>query len=153
MVQIRDRYEEKKGQIRLIDSRELQGEGDRYGKKRGQKRNRSGATTRDPNPNPKDIYPFSEVQKAYNSILGDVLPKCVKMTNPRKAAFKSRWNEKHMTTDGELQSDQIEYWNRYFEYVKTIEFLTGNNNRNWKADFGWLVNSENFIKVIEGKYK
>jgi hypothetical protein len=150
-VQIRDRYDEKKGQIRLVDSKGLQDLRDRYDKKRGQIRDRSGDTTRDPNPNPKDIYPFSEVQNAYNSILGDVLPKCLKMTDGRKKALKARWNEKHITNDGELRSDSLEYWQRYFEYVKTSRYLTGQVN-DWKANFDWLINKSNFIKVIEETY-
>lgn len=32
------------------------------------------------------------------------------------------------------------------------DFLRGINERRWKADFDWLVNPNNFVKVMEGKY-
>ncbi len=32
------------------------------------------------------------------------------------------------------------------------EFLNGKNDRNWKADFEWLLLPTNFLKVYEGKY-
>ncbi len=51
-LQIRDRSGTDKGQIRLIDSRDLRSKGNRKGTDKGQIRDRSGNTTRDPNPNP-----------------------------------------------------------------------------------------------------
>ena len=53
-VQIRNRSEEKKGQIRLIDSRWLDNQRNRSEEKKGQIRNRSGSTIKDPNPKPKN---------------------------------------------------------------------------------------------------
>jgi hypothetical protein len=114
---------------------------------------RSRVTTKDPNPNLKDICPFEAVREAYNSTLGDVLPTCREMTGPRKKALQARWNEKHKTSDGELQSNRLEYWQRYFEYVKATNFLTGGSRDGWKPNFDWLTKKANFIKVIENTYK
>ena len=36
--------------------------------------------------------------------------------------------------------------------IKNSSFLKGENNRNWKVDFDWILNPTNFIKIIEGKY-
>ena len=37
--------------------------------------------------------------------------------------------------------------------MNNSEFLTGNNDRKWKADIDWLIsNDTNIIKVLEGKY-
>jgi hypothetical protein len=33
------------------------------------------------------------------------------------------------------------------------DFLNGNNDKAWKADFEWIMRPTNFIKVMEGKYK
>jgi hypothetical protein len=33
------------------------------------------------------------------------------------------------------------------------DFLNGKNDKAWKADFEWIIRPENFIKVMEGKYK
>jgi hypothetical protein len=48
---------------------------------------------------------------------------------------------------------QTEYaWREFFEIVRKSDFLNGNNNRNWKANFSWLINYKNAVKVIEGNY-
>ena len=89
----------------------------------------------------------------YNTILGDVLPAAQVMSDARKRALKARWNEKHQTSDGELKSDSLEYWKRYFNYVKASNFLTGGSRDGWKPNFDWLTKKANFIKVIENTYK
>ena len=32
------------------------------------------------------------------------------------------------------------------------DFLSGENDRGWKATFDWLIRPKNFIKVVEGNY-
>ena len=32
------------------------------------------------------------------------------------------------------------------------DFLCGINPKAWKADFDWLFNPTNFLKIMEGKY-
>ena len=39
-----------------------------------------------------------------------------------------------------------------FEKAEKSSFLKGANDRNWKADFDWIMSDRNIIKVIEGKY-
>lgn len=39
-----------------------------------------------------------------------------------------------------------------FKRADKSRFLHGQNDREWKADFDWLINPNNCIKVIEGKY-
>nr|WP_320050745.1 hypothetical protein [uncultured Desulfuromonas sp.] len=57
-IQIRGRSTTKRVQIRLIDSKDLDDEPNRCEEKRGQIRDRSRNTTKDPNPNPKKQTPF-----------------------------------------------------------------------------------------------
>ena len=33
------------------------------------------------------------------------------------------------------------------------DFLCGKNDKAWKADFDWIFNPTNFLKIMEGKYK
>jgi hypothetical protein len=48
---------------------------------------------------------------------------------------------------------QTEYaWREFFEIVRISDFLNGKNDRNWKANFSWLINYKNAVKVIEGNY-
>ena len=38
------------------------------------------------------------------------------------------------------------------QLIRLSNFLIGKNDRNWKIKFDWLLNPNNFIKVIEGNY-
>lgn len=50
-----------------------------------------------------------------------------------------------------------EYTLQDFEKVCTLanqnEFLTGKNDRNWKADFDFLIRVDKATNILEGKYK
>lgn len=39
-----------------------------------------------------------------------------------------------------------------FRKAQASNFCTGLNDRHWKADFDWLLNESNLVKVLEGKY-
>lgn len=39
-----------------------------------------------------------------------------------------------------------------FEKAEQSKFLKGENNRGWSANFDWLLEERNFIKVLEGNY-
>ncbi len=36
--------------------------------------------------------------------------------------------------------------------VDESKFLSGRNDRNWVADFDWLLKTENAVKVLEDRY-
>ncbi|PSK85252.1 hypothetical protein [Prolixibacter denitrificans] len=62
-------------------------------------------------------------------------------------------------TDKRIQSINARIREHGIDSVKSMltnasksTFLSGQNGRNWIADFGWLFKPENFIKVLEGKY-
>ena len=69
----------------------------------------------------------------------------------RKKALKARWFSGLSHPDhGGING--LAWWDAYFAYVAQCPHLTGNNDREWKADLEWLINEANLIKVIEGKY-
>lgn len=69
----------------------------------------------------------------------------------RKKALKARWFSGLSHPDhGGING--LAWWDAYFAYVAQCPYLTGNNDREWKADLEWLINEANLIKVIEGKY-
>lgn len=39
-----------------------------------------------------------------------------------------------------------------FEKAFQSDFLKGSNERNWKADFDWIIKADNFLKIYEGSY-
>ena len=91
----------------------------------------------------KPSMPYQKIKKLYNQICGDQLPSIRTISDQRKKHLRARWKE-----EGNLD---------IFEYLfrKTIQsdFLTGDNDRGWQADFDWLIKNEtNFNKVLEGRY-
>lgn len=88
--------------------------------------------------------PHEQIISAYHEILPE-MPQVKVLTEKRKSSLKARWREDEKRQD-------LEFWNRFFNYVRTSDFLMGKTPSGWQADFEWLVNSSNFVKVIEGKY-
>ena len=91
----------------------------------------------------KPSVPYQKIKKLYNQICGDQLPSIRTISDQRRKHLRARWKE-----EGNLD---------IFEYLfrKTIQsdFLTGDNDRGWQADFDWLIKNEtNFNKVLEGRY-
>lgn len=39
-----------------------------------------------------------------------------------------------------------------FNIANNSEFLTGNNDRNWKADFDFVIKPDKAAAILEGKY-
>ena len=51
------------------------------------------------------------------------------------------------------KSHQAEdYYQRYFDYVKSRPFLMGQTDKPFNCEFEWLMNINNMAKVVEGKY-
>jgi len=46
----------------------------------------------------------------------------------------------------------VEDWQSVFAKVEQSPFLRGQNDRGWKADFDFVLNEKNFVKILEGKY-
>lgn len=69
------------------------------------------------------------------------LPKVLKISSSREKAIKAR-----------LKKYSIDDFKKLFELAEASDFLKGSNDRNWVADFDWLIKDNNFIKTLEGKY-
>ena len=66
----------------------------------------------------------------------------VKVINEdRKKAIKAR-----------LKTYSLEDFKALFEKAEASTFLKGGNDRNWSADFDWLIKDSSMAKVLEGKY-
>ncbi len=68
------------------------------------------------------------------------LPRVVKVSDKRKGAIRSLL--KDFTID-EVKSG--------FDKVEASSFLVGSDG-GWKANFDWLINKNNLLKVVEGNY-
>ena len=90
---------------------------------------------------PKDI-PYDDVAKLYNDICGYKLPRVRRLSASRKRHIKARFVEGYTIDDfGELFSTTV-----------SSPFLCGENSRSWVANFDWLIEPGNMIKVLEGNY-
>jgi hypothetical protein len=93
-----------------------------------------------------DVVPYQEILNAYHKELPS-LPRVQVLTEKRKSWLKSRWRE-----TSTMQT--VERWSEFFAYVSQSDFLMGrtSSDRVFTADFEWLINATNFVKVSEGKY-
>lgn len=84
---------------------------------------------------------YQEIADYWNS--KDSLAKIRSLTSRRKLQLAVRLKETAFQTK----------WKEIIDRISMTPFCTGDNDRNWKADFDWLIkNEDNYTKVIEGKY-
>ena len=83
----------------------------------------------------------NEVIDLYHSICVS-FPKVKVVTDSRKKAIKER-----------LDTYSIDDMRTVFENAEQSSFLKGKNDRNWSANFDWLIGKDNIVKVLEGNYR
>jgi hypothetical protein len=101
--------------------------------------------------------PHDEIVKAYATALPN-LPQVAVLSDVRKSHITARW--KAVCADMKLGKDGgVEWFRDFFALVAKSAFLTGSGKPNrdtgrvWSADFDWLMNPQNFVKVVEGRYQ
>ena len=68
-------------------------------------------------------------------------PSVRSLSEARKKAIKAR-----------LNTYSLDDFKTVFENAENSAFLKGSNDRNWQANFDWLIADKNFVKVLEGNY-
>lgn len=84
--------------------------------------------------------PYQSIQNLFNSICKS-FPTVKKLSESRKKAIKAR-----------LNTYTVEDFKTLFLKAEASDFLKGKNQRNWMADFDWLIKDSNMTKTLEGKY-
>lgn len=51
-----------------------------------------------------------------------------------------------------LKEFTVEQVTTVFKKAEASKFLTGRNGKAWRANFDWLINASNFVKVLDGNY-
>lgn len=95
-----------------------------------------------PPPHHNDMTPYKGIVALYHDLCPSY-PKLRTVSDKRKKAIAARWKE---------YGHDLDTFRELFEKAEASLFLKGKNDRNWAADFNWLMNSENMAKVLEGKY-
>jgi len=86
--------------------------------------------------------PYSEIVDLYNELCPS-LPSVKQLTDKRKRKLKTLW---------EFVGGDIEQIRTVFENAEDSEFLSGRNDKWTGCNFDWLINTNNFVKVLEGSY-
>ena len=68
-------------------------------------------------------------------------PSVKSLSDARKKAIKAR-----------LNTYSIEDFEEVFKKAEASTFLKGGNDRNWMANFDWLIKDANIAKVLDGNY-
>ena len=87
------------------------------------------------------VNKVNEVVNLWNEVCGKFLPKVKALPNARRMHVLARIKE-----FPELN------WKELFEQIIKTSFLLGDNDKGWRADFDWVMNPNNLVKIIEGKY-
>lgn len=83
---------------------------------------------------------YSSIKDAYNTLCPS-LPSIKTLSDARKQAIKARLNKY-----------TIEELKEAFRKAEASDFLKGANNRNWTANFDWIMNDTNIAKILDGNY-
>lgn len=85
--------------------------------------------------------PVEQVVEFYNNICKS-FPRCQKLSEKRKKEIRTRLK------NGITVSD----FKQVFLKAEQSAFLKGNNDRDWRANFDWLIKDANIVKVLDGNY-
>lgn len=91
-----------------------------------------------------------QVADEYNSILPQLGK--VKVLSDKRKAWINASIKQMKNTDHDFS--KIDTWIKYFNYASKSDFLMGiKDDSDWSANFDFLVNKNNLLKVVEGKYE
>ena len=93
-----------------------------------------------PNVNTNNKHIYIQIKDLYNETCVS-FPRLTALSDKRKQTIKARLNSYSL--------DQIK---EVFEKAEASDFLKGKNNRDWQANFDWLMKDSNFAKVLDGNY-
>lgn len=97
-----------------------------------------GAASESPGPVAVD---YEGIVQAWNVAAMGRLPVVTVMTESRRAALRARCAEHGAGTVLEV-----------IRRACRSRFLCGGNDRDWRADFDWVMRPRNFVRILEGNY-
>lgn len=88
----------------------------------------------------KERVDYQQIADMYNDTCVS-FPCLTRLSDSRKNAIKAG-----------LRRYSIEDFRKLFTMAEESSFLKGQNNRNWSANFDWLIQDSNMTKVLDGNY-
>lgn len=95
---------------------------------------------------------IEKIISVYNETTVGYLPKVVALTDKRRKAVRRFIDFYRKQVNAVDEQAFLSAVREYFLQATCSDFLTGNNNRGWKADFDFLTNENKALALIEGKY-
>jgi len=102
--------------------------------------------------------PHQEILKLYQKHLPHLTQPRV-WEGARQTNLRNRWSQasqKSEFSDGYTTLEEgLAWWDQFFAYIaKDTKLSSGfeSNGRTWRPDLVWMVNAQNFQKIIDGKY-
>lgn len=110
----------------------------------------------DPHTRPGEIpCPHKRIIEVYEAILPE-LPRVRVWRAQQAADLRARWREK--LREGKFSDEEsgVDYFRRFFGYVRRSEFLmgrrSGRDGRAFRNCLAWMVKAKNFDGIVDGKY-
>lgn len=88
----------------------------------------------------REAVDYQEIVDAYNNTCKS-LPRVTSLSEARRKAIRAR-----------LKTYTLDDLKRVFIKAEQSSFLKGANDRNWSANFDWLLKDSNIAKVLDGNY-
>lgn len=88
----------------------------------------------------KESISCQQIADLYNNTCVS-FPRLKTLSDTRKKAIKAR-----------LRVYSLEDFKTLFTKAEASDFLKGSNDRNWSANFDWLIKDSNMAKVLDGNY-
>lgn len=83
---------------------------------------------------------YNGIKDAYNFFCPS-LPSVKSLSDARKKAIKAR-----------LNTYTVDDIHEAFRKAEASDFLKGRNDRNWQANFDWIMKDANMAKILDGNY-
>lgn len=90
---------------------------------------------------PEAACPFGKIRDLYHELCPS-FPHLRSIDGERRKAVAARWR----------QYKSLDTFEELFRFAESSSFLKGQNDRNWHADFDWMMKATNFVKILEHKY-
>lgn len=98
-------------------------------------------TAAEPPAPPRQNIDYEAIKDLYNTVCVS-FPRCTSLSEARKKAIKARFANGYTVED----------FRALFTKAEASSFLKGKNDRNWTANFDWLLKDANMAKVLDGNY-
>lgn len=85
--------------------------------------------------------PFKKIMELYHRICVSY-PRIEDIEGERKKAVAARWRK----------YGNLAVFEQVFTIAQASSFMKGENKRDWRADFDWMMRPSNIVKILEHKY-